>query len=365
MPATRRAVLGIAAAATALAASGRTASPSGLDAIAQSGGRRFGAATRTGFIETEADFAAALRAECGILTPEISGKWGAIQPEPDTWHFAALDALVEIAGQWGSGVHGHALLWHGSLPRHAASEMKKSGHWAIVEAYFDRVLMRYRNRITRWDVINEPVGYDDDLRPSPFLSAFGPDYIPRALTAARDRAPGAILCINEIDLEADDDLRGKRRLRLLRLAEKLLSSGVPLDAIGLQGHLKLSERLSPQYRRFVEEIAALGLSVFVTEMDVQENDLKLPVAVRDQRVADATWRFLEAVLASPAATSVTTWGLSDRHSWLRRDEKVPDHRLEADPWTAINRGLPLDGRMRPKPMYDAIAMLFRQAPRLP
>ena len=82
------------------------------------------------------------------------------------------------------------------------------------------------------------------------------------------------------------------------------------------------------------------------------------MAQRDRQVADATARYLDVALAQSAVRGVTTWGLSDRHSWLQvtpadlarypggwRDGSSP----------GVNRGLPFDTAMRRKPMYHAIA----------
>ena len=101
----------------------------------------------------------------------------------------------------------------------------------------------------------------------------------------------------------------------------------------------------------------MGLSVIITELDVKESDYVASAAQRDQMVADETRRYLDVVLNERAVLGVTTWGLSDRHSWL--EVTLQDYARFPNAWTdgggpGFNRGLPLDSSMRPKPMYYAI-----------
>jgi endo-1,4-beta-xylanase len=82
------------------------------------------------------------------------------------------------------------------------------------------------------------------------------------------------------------------------------------------------------------------------------------VEQRDARVADETRRYLDVALGQPAVRGLTTWGLSDRHSWLRVTKD--DFARYPDAWKdgsspGVNRGLPFDYSFKPKPMYRAIA----------
>ena len=110
----------------------------------------------------------------------------------------------------------------------------------------------------------------------------------------------------------------------------------------------------------------MGLSIFVTELDVKESDYVASAEERDRLVADETRRYLDVVLSERAVVGVTTWGLSDRHSWL--EVTLEDYARFAGAWAdgdgpGLNRGLPLDSSMRPKPMFFAIrdALLVGEA----
>lgn len=315
-----------------------------------SGGRLVGAAVRMDQIEADAALRRTLLSDCASVTPEIHMKWDALQPAADTWRTGPADALVGFADRHGLLVRGHTLLWDQSTPAWARERMLETRDRSVLDRYFDAVLGRY-DTVGEWDVVNEPIdtenGARDGLRANTFLRSYGRGYIDHALRRARQAAPRARLMINDFSFDYDNPVEARRRAALLRLIERLRSDGAPLDGIGVQAHLDLSKGpLRPEILQpFLREIAGFGLSIAITELDVKEDDLTVSIVERDQRVADEVRRYLDIVLDEPAVQGVTTWGLSDAHSWLR------DPGAEG---LALNRGLPYDADLRPKPMHAAI-----------
>ncbi|MGC5231070.1 endo-1,4-beta-xylanase, partial [Klebsiella pneumoniae] len=62
----------------------------------------------------------------------------------------------------------------------------------------------------------------------------GLDYVVRAFHHAREADPGAVLFLNDYNLESSP----KKRLAFLRLAEQVLKAGAPLSGLGSQSHLR-------------------------------------------------------------------------------------------------------------------------------
>lgn len=314
--------------------------------------RRVGAAVRPEWLETDRKLADIVRQDCTLITPEIHMKWDHLQYQRYTFWHDPVDRLAAFARAHGMKLRGHALLWHQSTPPWAKDVLRHApGDWRPVREHFTEVVPRFRDIVEEWDVVNEPIdteGGVNGLRNTCFHEAFGPNYIHNALVEARMHAPNGKLAINEFSLDYDNPVEAARRTRLLRLAEQLKSEGVPLDAIGIQAHLDLSkgpirrEVLAP----FLADIAGLGLSIAITELDVKETSTSGSTAQRDQRVADHVRSYLDIVLEQPAVTSVTTWGVGDRHSWLQ-----PASVTERTRSDQLNRGLPYDGDLRVKPDY--------------
>ncbi len=313
-------------------------------------------------VESDPLLAGIAGARCAEITPEYSLQWSSLEPEEGRLRFAPVDRLVAFARARGQSLNGHALLWEQGTPGWGTPDWVKARlaeapDWGLVRRRFETVLGRYAGAIPTWTVVNEaiePGHRPDGLRANAFLRAFGPGYVHAAFKTAAELAPGARLMLNEYGLEYANPVDRARRRAALRLVEDLRRRGARIDAFGIQGHLDLAK--GPLDRRglaeFLAELAGLGVEIRVTELDVLEHDLALPLAERDARVADETARFLDVVLDQPAVTGIATWGLSDRFSWLRGDYDAV--RADPGPGHAINRGLPYDAACTAKPMAAAL-----------
>ena len=149
---------------------------------------------------------------------------------------------------------------------------------------------------------------------------------------------------------------------MLRLVESLKNRGVPIDSVGMQGHIELAK--GPIAQRevadFMAKLAAMGVEIGITELDVLEADRNISLERRDQEVADAVQSLLEVACEQPAVKSIVTWGLSDRDSWLQEREpqtKLAQGRSPVDV-RQLNRGLPFDGDMRAKPMRGVLERMM-------
>jgi endo-1,4-beta-xylanase len=338
----------------------------GLASCARLSGRIFGSAVRADRLAGDEAFARRLVEDCGGLTPELELKWAAVEPRRSELDFGPMDSLAAFAHRFGLRLHGHTLLWHGSIPAWAVEDLAQARDWTPVERWIRGAVTRYGSAIPAWDVVNEPIdpGGPGGLRQSPFLEAFGPDYVRRALETARSVAPRARLMLNEYGLEYDDAEGRARRRAMLALIDRLRAANAPLDGVGLQAHLDLARGRIPQRAlgAFLGELAARDLTLLVTELDVKEADYAASAERRDARVGAAVASVMEVWLDQPRLAAVTTWGLTDRYSWL---EVTPaDLARHPGAWRdgsspGLNRGLPLDSSLRAKPMYDALLSTFR------
>ena len=354
-------LLGVAGAALLPAAPATAATPS-LNDLARRSGRLFGAAVRSDQLAAEPALSKAVAAECGMITPEIHLKWNSIENRKGSIWYQPVDDLVAFAARTGQKIYGHALIWEQSTPDWALRELKARRNWRLVSDHMERVLGRYGAVIDVWDVVNEPIdtqGGKNGLRRTTFHRVFGPDYVAEALQTARHYAPHARLMLNDYSFEYENHVEVDRRKAFLKLLGDLKGRGIPLDGVGLQAHLDLGK--GPMKRAtiapFMQAIADMGLDIYITELDVKERDYRATPQTRDMRVADEVARYLDIALEQPAVRGVTTWGLSDRHSWLKveRGDRV-DRKRYGNP--APNRGLPYDAAMQPKRMHQALAAAF-------
>ena len=320
-----------------------------LKSIAASKGIVFGAAA-AGYQLQQNDFTSILAREAAQLVPEYEMKRDALEPVRGQYDFSGMDALYNFAKRNGLSMRGHPLIWHAANPAWLEPALAAQRDERLMTGFIQTVMRRYD--MASVDVVNEAILEDGSgLRPSPWLTAFGPSYIDMAFRAARAATPRTKLVYNDYGCEQGPNDRF--RATTLKLLDGLIARGIPIDALGLQGHLsafgaKVDQR---KLRDFLAEVRARGLDVLVTELDVWDTGGPSDIAARDSAVADEARRFLDVVLDSPATKAVLTWSLSDRHI-----DPPDEWKLKLMGWRY--RKLPYDAQMRRKPLWNALAQSF-------
>lgn len=245
--------------------------------------------------------------EFGVMSPESSMKWDAINPLPGRFEWADMDTLLNFAEFYDMQVRGHTLIWYTSLPAWV-EQTEPEDREVHMREYITRVMTRYADRVDYWDVVNEPISEEAGLRDSIWFEAMGESYIDTAFLQARELAPNATLVLNEFDI----GFAGRKFDDFLALIDRLLEREVPVDAIGFQMHVFSSYDQYDEFAANMAEIAARGLDIHVTELDVAlvGDDTEEVQAEVYQRVA-------ETCLAQPRCTVLQTWGFTDRYSFRR------------------------------------------------
>jgi endo-1,4-beta-xylanase len=221
--------------------------------------------------QKQADVGTALAAtHFNAFTPENTMKPMFTQPTEGRFTFDDADRLVELAEKNGATPIGHCLVWHSQTPRwffegKDGKPADRELSLARMRKHIATVVKHYKGRIKQWDVVNEAIGDapGQQLRPSPWLKAIGEDYIAEAFRAAHEADPDAILIYNDYNID-----RPEKRRKALKLLKSLLDKKVPVRAVGIQGHWRLSSLDLAEVEESIEQFAALGLKVMITELDI-------------------------------------------------------------------------------------------------
>ena len=192
-----------------------------------------------------------------------------VQPEEGKFDFSMSDQFVEFGEKNNMWVTGHTLVWHSQAPKWFFVDA--NGNDVSREVLIERmkkhiytVVGRYKGRIKGWDVVNEAINdHDGSLRKSKFLQIIGEDYIKLAFQFAHEADPQAELYYNDYSLH--NPVKRKGAVAMLK---KLIDQGVKIHAVGEQCHVGLDEPSIEEYERTINDFAALGLKVMVTEMDI-------------------------------------------------------------------------------------------------
>ncbi|BAZ30895.1 endo-1,4-beta-xylanase [Cylindrospermum sp. NIES-4074] len=325
----------------------------------------YGTAVRYPDLSLDVKLAASVALECGMLVPEWELKWFAgkqpLRPSPDSFDFQMGDWMVNYAKTHDLLFRGHTLVWHESLPPWFRNTVNRQNAREFLAQHIKTVMQHYAGKIHSWDVVNEAINLGDNrsdgLRTTPWLKLLGTDYIDLAFRLAAESDPQTLLVYNDFGLDYDTPQDEAKRIAVLKLLEKLKSKGTPIHALGIQAHLLPGKNKFNQekLRRFLRDVASLGLKIMITEMDVADKDLPVDIKIRDRIIAGVYEDYLSAALDEKAVIAVITWGLSDRNSWLSEFQPRDDH--------APVRPLPLDAQMQRKLVWNAIARAFDHAPK--
>ncbi len=291
------------------------------------------------------------------LSPGNELKWEIVEPEPGSFDFSHADRMLEFANRHGADFRGHALVWHWQMPRWVWSRDPELAHFGVNETgkpswtpraltgimrrHIRRVVGHYRGQIRTWDVVNEAVAEHGALRDNwLFPQVVGPAYIAKAFKVAHRADPKAKLAYNDFGIE----VQNPKSDGVYRLLGDLIGRGVPIDQLGIQGHMNINARvpsvtdLVANMRRFAD----LGLEIEITELDValpQGAPVTPQLLARQAAIYGA---LAEACQQVEACRMLTVWGVSDNHTWL-----------------AGTSPLPFDSRYQPKPAWDALIEALR------
>jgi endo-1,4-beta-xylanase len=257
-------------------------------------------------------------------------------------------------------VRGHNFVWHEAIPSWFAGTVNKENAQKFLVDHIHTVGGRYKGKIHSWDVVNEAIwikdGRADGLRSSsPWFELLGPGYIDLAFRTAREVDPSALLTYNEYGIEYDNEEEEKKRAATLTLLRRMKAENVPLDALGIQSHIRATSKdgFGKGLAELRDGARALGLQVFVTEMDVNDDAVEADdIAERDRIVAGVYRDYLTKVLEGPEVKAVLTWGATDKNSWLntRNIRKIHPDRLQ--------RPLPFDSDYAATPAFFAMRESF-------
>lgn len=370
------AVLGTACAGPDLALADRAVvTPAGsLNALAKAKGMRFGSATSAGPSTSGSfrnpDYAALLQGDCGILVAENEMKWQSLRPNARDFNFAPFDDIIAFAEANKMAVRGHTLMWHrpqwqpGWLEIHDFGTRPASEAERLLATHIKAVTERYRGRINSYDVVNETVLEDSTLAQTAISRAIGgtETLVDLAFHTARAQLPDAELVYN--DYMSWEPGNEKHRFGVLKLLEGFRARNVPVDAFGIQSHIRIDTydpstgngpRQEREWSKFIDEVVAMDYTLLMTEFDVNDQALPADIASRDQSVADYAKAYLDIMFDYRQLRDVLAWGLCDRYSWLQQFQP-----LRSD--GQAKRPCPYDDDFKAKPLHKALAEAFAAAP---
>lgn len=266
------------------------------------------------------------------LTPENALKMSVVHPGEQQYNWRDADSIAAFASRNGMKLRGHTLVWHNQAPKWIfqdanGQQVSKEVLLQRLKEHITTVVKRYKGVIYAWDVANEVISdHKDELyRNSLWYQICGEEFIEKAFQWAHEADPEALLFYNDYN-----EINEEKRKKIIQLLKSLISKGIPIHGVGLQGHWAINEPPGKQLEETMADFAALGLKLQITELDIsvyskehemrqrQSGDSAIAfTAGKEQRQLEQ-YRLCFDIFRKyrHVLTGVTFWNISDRYSWL-------------------------------------------------
>ena len=227
----------------------------------------------------------------------LTGAWG-----PNYSLDRAIQTLDYLNAR-GIENRGHNLVWPGwsNLPTYLQG---LAGNPTLLRQeiynHIDDVTTAVGDRVTQWDVVNEPRTNHD------LMDIFGDSILTDIFnrTAADTNTQ---MYINEYNIISQDGNYFTRQQYLNTITD-LQNNGVNLGGIGMQGHFNAGSLTGiDDVWNILDQFSATGVPITITEYDLNTTDETLK--------ADYLRDFLTAVFAHPGTDGFMLWGFWEGRHW--------------------------------------------------
>ena len=305
----------------------------------------FGMAVRADISNSVPDYFKTAVRESSWVTFENELKNDNIVQADGSYNFATADAFYQKCAAAGLQVFGHTLVWHSQQRANVynAAILAAAGDPARITAVVDSAMRKhiqtvvghYKGKIKAWDVINEPFVESGLLRNNSntpltagifiWQNYIGEAYAEKAFRYANAADPAAELYMNDYNLESS----GPKLTGFVNLAKKLKAAGVPITGVGTQMHVRYTSQQKGIDEMF-QELAATGLKVRISELDIQVNVNDQANYKINDNAASIQANLCRNIVASylkyvpePQRAGIFVWGVNDTYNWLNTSSR-PD-----------------------------------------
>ncbi|NMC41178.1 MAG: glycoside hydrolase [Bacteroidales bacterium] len=244
---------------------------------------------------------------------ENAVKWGTMEPRRGEVNYSIIDTILRFCEENRIPLRGHNLFW--GIPQFIQQWVKDLDDNELRETIKNRaenVTARYRGRFAEYDLNNEMIHgnwYEERL---------GPEITKMMAQWAHNGDPDAKLWLNDYDI-----LTGLKLADYMAHIRKLLSQGVPVAGIGVQGHLHAETFDRAALKMALDSLAVFGLPVRVTEFNMPgqrskyyDNRQLVMTPEEEKQKAKEMVDYYRICFAHPAVEGILMWGFWEGANWI-------------------------------------------------
>ncbi|KAL5855320.1 hypothetical protein ACOSQ4_005122 [Xanthoceras sorbifolium] len=202
-----------------------------------------------------------------VTTFENEMKWYSTEPSQGREDYSVPDAMMQFAKRHNIAVRAHNIFWDD--PKYQPGWVSSLSPADLTKATYKRInsiMSKYKGQVIAWDVVNE------NLHFSFFESKLGPTASGVFYNKAHLLDGATTLFMNEYNTIEDSGDRQSlpaKYLEKLREIQRFPGNANARMAIGLEGHFNKPN--IPYMRSSIDTLAATGLPIWLTEVDVQNS----------------------------------------------------------------------------------------------
>lgn len=255
---------------------------------------------------------------------ENAVKWYSMQRQKGPVRYELVDAMLKWTEENEIPLRAHNLFW--GIEKYVQPWLKELQDEELEQTMKNRaetVTARYKGRFEEYDLNNEMIHgnyYEERL---------GEDITKNMAKWAHNGDPGIRLYLNDYDI-----LTGNKLNEYMAHIRDLLSQGIPIDGIGVQGHLHAESFDPTELKRALDSLEQFNLPVKITEFNMpgqrskyhRDPDLEMSPEAEQQKANDLV-KYYKICFAHPAVDGILMWGFWAGANW------IPASSLYKKDWT--------------------------------
>ena len=246
----------------------------------------------------------------------------------------------------GIEIHGTPVLWAQDrytppwvLPQQSSARVILENHVKKIVGELGRQVTELGGRVHTYHVVNEAFDYNGQLIASYWKTNLGiprsykyvPSFVEIAFRTAAKADPRAQLIYNDYGQE---ETNSQKFDAIMRMFGEMIKNRIPIHGMGWQLHVTANQVLNPGFplEQRMNAVAALGLSNYITELDIVMDDRNLdgslpnppPLGYTEQdllRQKLAYKKITEIFSRVNRRVAMQVWGVYDTQSWLGAERK--------------------------------------------
>lgn len=247
-----------------------------------------------------------------VAVTASSLKWHHMEPEKGKVNFLTTDNILSWADENHLPLRGHNLYWGIYYVQDWVKALTDEQLYEELHKRAKTIAPRYKDRFVEYDFNNEMMHGDY------YQERLGPDITKTMADWIKEYDPEAKLFLNDYDI-----LTGRMLQEFTDHIKDLQGRGMPIDGLGVQGHLHAEDFSRDTLRYALDVLAQFGLPIRITEFNMPGQRSRflvdkslVPNKKEQEQFAQNLKDYYRICFAHPAVNGILMWGFWEGANWI-------------------------------------------------